>query len=347
MLKERESNMELFRIIATLMIVVVHCNGWLLREWGDIHTWAAGRDIWVGGTRALIQSLTCIGVDCFVMISGYFGIHPKLKSIVKLILTLLFFYVGCYLATVWLGQDTFAWNKLLDNCLVLSRENWFIQCYLFLILLSPVLNGFVDNCKEKTLVWFIIAYMLCAFYFGCVHDSQYFYFNQGYSITTFIPIYIIGRYVKLYGMDRLRKYSRWLPWISYLVSLMLIMFIRLFSTNEGRWLTYNSPILIVSSALLLTCFASVRLHSKVINWVGISCLAVYLFHTSVLVLPWLAQTDVNLFMNNSFVMYMLKMAFVVVGIFGVSILLDKVRIVICNPIMKLIDKYSISNTNEI
>ena len=69
-MKERESNIELFRVVATLMILVVHCNGWFLSEWGGITSWTAGKGLIVGGTRALIQSLSCIGVDCFILISG-------------------------------------------------------------------------------------------------------------------------------------------------------------------------------------------------------------------------------------------------------------------------------------
>ena len=66
-MKERDSNIELLRIIATIFILIVHCNGWFLQEWGGISTWSADRDFFVGLTRATIQSITYIGVDLFVL----------------------------------------------------------------------------------------------------------------------------------------------------------------------------------------------------------------------------------------------------------------------------------------
>lgn len=35
-MKERDSNIELFRIVATMMILILHCNGWLLHDYGGI-----------------------------------------------------------------------------------------------------------------------------------------------------------------------------------------------------------------------------------------------------------------------------------------------------------------------
>ena len=46
--------------------------------------------------RTFVQALTCVGVDCFVLISGYFSIRPKLRSVVNLFTLLAFFYLGCY-----------------------------------------------------------------------------------------------------------------------------------------------------------------------------------------------------------------------------------------------------------
>lgn len=37
-MKERDSNIELLRIVATFFILIVHCNGWFLQEWGEIDT---------------------------------------------------------------------------------------------------------------------------------------------------------------------------------------------------------------------------------------------------------------------------------------------------------------------
>ena len=109
-MKERDSNIELLRIIATIFILIVHCNGWFLQEWGGISTWSADRDFFVGLTRATIQSITYIGVDLFVLISGFYAIKPKMKSVLNLFSILAFFYVGTYLFSILTGDATFTWK---------------------------------------------------------------------------------------------------------------------------------------------------------------------------------------------------------------------------------------------
>ena len=189
---QRQSNIELLRIVATLMILMTHFSGWFLTFVGIDSFWYGGTAMAV--TRALLNSITCIGVVLFVLISGYFSIRPKVSSLLNLFTCLAFFYLCTYLLNCWIiGDSVFQHHRVFRNLMAFSRENWFIQCYLFLVLLSPVLNAFVENVTEKSLLIYVLAFVVCAFYFGCVHNSTYFYFNQGYSVTTFILIYLIGR----------------------------------------------------------------------------------------------------------------------------------------------------------
>lgn len=168
---ERQSNIELLRIVATFFIIIVHCNGWFLWDRGEIYGWSSG-GLYIGAWRIFVQSVTCIGVNVFILISGYFSIKPKPQSLVNLFSILFFFYVGGYIYDCLLLERTFKVGTFVRNCLAFSRENWFVQCYLFLLLLSPVLNKFVENTTKQSLRTFVIIYSLCAFYFGCIHNSQ-------------------------------------------------------------------------------------------------------------------------------------------------------------------------------
>ena len=195
-MKERDSNIELLRIVATFMILVVHCNGWFLRDWGGITTWSAGQGWLVGGSRALIQSLSCIGVNCFVLIPGFFSIKPKFKSVINLYSTLLFFYLLCYGLSVYVGDSSFSWRELGNRFFAFSAGgNWFVQSYLMLMLLSPILNAFVERCNENPLLVYILTYMAVMYYFSAVWDAEKFLFAHGYSFATFICLYLIGRYI--------------------------------------------------------------------------------------------------------------------------------------------------------
>lgn len=249
---ERQSNIELLRIVATLMILMVHFSSWFPTFFGVESYWVGGTAMAV--TRATLNSLSCIGVPLFVLISGYFSIHPKVRSLLNLFTCLAFFYLGTYLLNCWItGDAVFQHHRVLRSLLAFSHENWFIQCYLFLMLLSPVLNAFVEKVSEKAFLTYILIFMACAFYFGCVHDSTYFYFNGGYSVTTFIMIYLVGRYLRLYGEKRMESVSSWKIALVWIGCTALICIWKLFLPKYGLFVSYCSPIQILS-AVSFFCF---------------------------------------------------------------------------------------------
>ena len=336
-MKERDSNIELLRIIATIFILIVHCNGWLLQEWGGISIWSADRDFFVGLTRATIQSITCIGVDLFVLISGFYAIKPKMKSVLNLFSILAFFYVGTYLFSILTGDATFTWKHLIKNICAFSRQNWFIQCYLFLMLLSPILNAFVEKCSKQSMLKYIGVFLLCSFYFDNIHLSTYFYFNNGYSVTSFMLIYLVGRYLKLYGLEYFDSLSKSRILMYYAISLLPMIAILMLSNNSARWLGYNSPLLIISSVLFFLLFTKISVRSKFINIIGASCLSVYILHTCAPIMGWFLEYDIYIFNNYPFILYLLLMLGGCLGIFLMAILLDKIRMLIANPVLRLID----------
>ena len=333
-LVKRESNVELFRIVATFMILFVHCNGWFLRMNGIDSWYYGGWDFAI--VRTLIQSTTCIGVDCFILISGFFSIKPKLSSIINMFSLLFFFYVGTYLYNSYIG-GCFSWRELLNCCLAFSKENWFIQCYLFLMLLSPVLNAFVENIEPRRLLKYVVIYAACSFYFGCIIDSKYFYFNQGYSFTTFILVYLVGMYIRIEGESIMRKISSCRLLSIWILVTLIMSSIRLLELpKEEILLSYCSPLQIVSASVLFLLFLRINLKSQVVNFVASSCLAVFILHTCQPVIGFLSKRDYYFFTNDSLIMWLVKIGVGCVCVFVVAIFLDKIRMVIFTPLIKYV-----------
>lgn len=333
----RQSNIELLRIIATLFILIVHCNGWFINDLGGVNDWKSGGNVtyvW----RMAIQSITCVGVDLFVLISGYFSIRPKVKSIVNLYTLLAFFYLAFYCLDCVLGLQILSPKGVVKNLLAFSRENWFIQCYLFLMLLSPMVNKFMDSLTEKEAFFFVGLFMLLAFYFGCVRLSTYFYFNKGYSVTTLLLIYVVGRYLRLYGEKRLSSVSSRSLLCIYVLSVIVVCAIRCCVGDAERWLSYCSPAVIVSSSLMFLLFARMNFQSRVVNWIGVSCLAAFIIHTCSPVIGWMSSLDTRLFLTKPLIVWIISMAGVIAAVFTFSILLDKVRLYISRPVISLAER---------
>lgn len=333
-MKERDSNIELLRIIATLFILILHCNGWFLREWGGITSWNTGNTM-VAACRIIIQNVSLLGVDVFILISGFYGMRPKLKSIVNLFTLLLFFYVGCYLWNCNIGNETFSVAGLYGNILAFSRRNWFINSYLFLMLLSPLINTFVDTIESKKIGIYTILYCVITLYFGYYRGNKYWYYNEAYSVTMMVGVYLVGRY--LYKViDKLEKIKYWYLVFAFTGIIGLMSIVRILSSNEEAWLHYGSPITMLAAVLLFMLFYRMpKFHSKPINWIASSCLASFILHTCDPVFLWLVRKDVNWFMNDVYSVYCMKIGVAIFGVFTFAIILDKIRLLIFSPIIKL------------
>ena len=148
----RFSGIELLRIVAMILVLITHLRITPSVAVCQDNTLQAVIQYFIGG-------FSCCCVPIFVLISGWFGIRPKVKSFVGFIFHCLYFLLGVYIVCVILGLSQFNISGLLHCFLfVPDWDYWFIKCYILLYVLSPMLNAFADNTTEKT---FSILYGNC------------------------------------------------------------------------------------------------------------------------------------------------------------------------------------------
>lgn len=83
--KVRQSNLELCRIVAILLVVLLHSNfGWC--------GWPSSIDD-CNIPMLFVEAFAIVGVNVFVMITGYFSTNLKTKSIINLFYICLFYAV--------------------------------------------------------------------------------------------------------------------------------------------------------------------------------------------------------------------------------------------------------------
>lgn len=76
-MKDRQSNIEQLRIIAMLLVVFVHANYFSL---GTVSQSEILRDPYTSLIRIFLEQICIVGVNVFVLISGWFGIRPTLRG---------------------------------------------------------------------------------------------------------------------------------------------------------------------------------------------------------------------------------------------------------------------------
>lgn len=347
--KERLSNIELLRIISVFLILVTHADFWAL---GEPTTTEIKSNFSSSFTRIFFESLSIICIDIFVLISGWFSIRASLKSIIKLLFQVYFLLLVIYLIYIILGWDTLNLRSL-SECFIIGHEFWFIKAYLGLLILSSVLNAFVNNVSEKVLRIVLIAF----FTYQCIYawiTPGAFFLHYGYSITSFAGLYLLARYVRLYIVE-VEKHSeiKLLGGHNQSNFLYLYFFLGFTLLNAllyvlGYYLpivglhlrtmafAISNPIIVLQSLYLLLYFHNLKISPKpIINFVAVSSLSVFILQSSQNAI--LYKEIINYIYNNYSGLGCLTIIFsVIVGYFIVGIILDQVRKLFWSKIERIV-----------
>lgn len=319
---QRNSSIELYRIIATFAVLIVHFNGWFLGDW-PLPAYDINNPTLFRAGQMIISALSIICVNMFVIISGYFGIRLKLSSILKLIIYLGLIYVPLYIVKCF-SDNEFVLTDFIERCFVISYAGYFIQCYFMLMILSPVINAFIDKYGRDSLKWVLLFWGL-EFWFDCIMEVEELGYNRGYSVIHFVLMYMIARCIKLYEGD-VKKINQWVWLLGYLLSTIVIVICHIIGI-VWCW-NYSNPIVVFSTVCSFLPFLYKTYFNKVINWIASGTLAVYIIHVTYYIRSSLQRVDCNLLDTNDYPMYLIKIIIVILIVFVVSVLCG----VVCNYI---------------
>lgn len=310
--KARQSNMEMLRIVSMLMILGTHA------DYYDIS------NHWI---RFMIDSINNVGSDCFVLISGWFGIHPHKRGLLNFLYIIFFYLCLSYFCQVLAGEQTFTAMSLLKS--IFRNPGWFVLAYLGLYVLAPVLNSFVDSTSKKICTYFIVAWFIYTFIFGWLVD--YIHLERGYTCFSFILLYVIARYANKYK-PRWSDMSPRCYLLSFFIFCFLTTVLLTVSEKLGHYgggdyyfRAYNSPLVIISAISLLIFFSKLRIQNNIINFFARSAFAVYMIHSSMFLYDKYRGLCTSLFTNYSDVAAIALTILLVVLVYALSVLIDQTR----------------------
>lgn len=144
----RSSNIELYRIIVMLLIIAHHyvINSDLM---DCINTSPFSRS---SVFLLLFGMWGKIGINCFVLITGYFMCTSKisLKKILKLLLQVEFYNLTIYLIFFSVGYTDFEIKSFIKTLFPIgSITTGFTSCFLLFYLCIPFLNVLIGNISKK------------------------------------------------------------------------------------------------------------------------------------------------------------------------------------------------------
>ena len=138
--KERNSNHELLRLIAMLMIVTIHANPF-------IHMFIHSDLKYV--ISPLNNGICNIGVTLFVLISGYYGIKTDLKKIVSLECKMITFSLVEFALIMMFLRDSMTKADIAEQLIkslfpFVTRKYWFYSSYVCLLIFGTLIQNMIS-----------------------------------------------------------------------------------------------------------------------------------------------------------------------------------------------------------
>jgi surface polysaccharide O-acyltransferase-like enzyme len=328
--KGRQSNIELLRIIAMVFIVAHHFS---------LHVGFTFQSDELTVNRLWIQLIQIggkIGVNVFVLVSGYFLIKSKAiktSKILKLWLQIFTYSILLYFIFVHSGTVAFSKKDLIEHILPITFSQWwFASAYFVLYLIFPYLNKLLMSLEkmqfQKLLVLLFFIWCIIPTFTEQSFESNY--------LLWFVFLYALAGYIRLYGLKKdlsakiylgLAVLVIFLTWSSAVIFDIIGLKIPAFSDHATFFYEMQSLPILVISLLLLLGFSKAKVrYNRVINGIASATFGVYLIHDNGYVRWYLWHT---LFRNADYTdsRYLIPYSLLVIAIvFTVCTLIELIRI---------------------
>lgn len=334
----RESNIELLRIVSMFFVLIVHAcfqsNGIPSLSQFTVYE-----------TKTVLESaleiLAIPAVNIFILISGFFRIKISVSKIFYLIYIIVFWRF--VLSLFFINFDSLSGIQFL-LMLIPGYQDWFSATYLLLVIISPVVNKYIDNTSLRNLISYLLIFLLIETIMGW-GLSIWTEYKDGYSTLHFIFLYILGNSIfKLYNQGYINKYKTSYLIISYL-SIVVIELIGLLlgllylpeSLSNAlirRIIAYNSPFTIAMACIVLIIFLKFEFKSNIINSLSKSSFSVYIIHQFPLVVPFYKLFFNKIYIESSSFLYIGILIGCCIIIYLTCFLGDQIRIKSYNLLFK-------------
>lgn len=329
----------MLRLICMLMILVHHL---LCHVYYSVGTLTADIGVLDTGTSiaTIINAFCYVGVNVFILISGYFGLTFNWLKLVRLYLLLLFYTFLQCIINCFLGVYSFTIYSVFDVFFPLSHfvsnHWWFMKCYVIFFILAPLVNTeYFEKKKFQSvigLLFFVNVYL--GYYWGIYSD--------GFTVAQFLFLYVIGRYLKRYVHLCVKNRNKFL--VLYLCSVLLYIVCQLlcryiYIPHWRGWL-YNNPLVVVAAIGLFCYISTFKFHSKVINNIASSAISLYLLQNfDVFKLIYIEIERYNAMSGELLIpLSILITIFIFVPI---ALCIDRIRLAFEDIVLKVLYKYNI------
>lgn len=204
----------------------------------------------------------------------------------------------------------------------ISGGGWFIDIYVLLMLISPLLNKLLSTLNQHD-YWVglgILSLLDIGYgFFLNKHFDAY-----GYSLLHFILLYYIGNMLQKHRLNSIYKSGGVFNYFMHHIDIIV-------SLQDTQWdvklaTSYSSPLVLIGSIYIFTFFTNLSIsYCPTINFIAASTLPVYLIHDAGNIANWYYQQIGTWFKELSLINFAIHAASLVIILFTFAILIDQPR----------------------
>lgn len=289
---QRDSNIELLRIIAACFVVVLHYL--FPKVYDSILELPLGVDRAIRlATVGFLESMSTCAVNVFVLITGFFlctSIKRSWDKPVKLVLFLIIVRAVVFVLNSIHVSASFSVREWLLYSL---PRNYFVPLYIALYLISPYINIVVNRLSRRE--WRLMIIMLLSVFsfwniavdlvteisgkdLNSMTTFARLGSSYGQTLVNFCLLYCIGAFLRLNNISMKKGKSIGLFFASTLVLLFWFLLETKTQTRitEFTFCYYHNPLVIAQAVLLFLFFKELRIRSSLINELATAAFACYI-----------------------------------------------------------------------
>lgn len=286
--EHRNSNLELFRIITMLCIVAHHyvVNSGLMASEGPI---LSNPTAWRSIFLLVFGAFGKTGINCFVLITGYFMCKSQItvRKFAKLLLEIEFYKIIIGAIFLISGYESLSVSYLVRMFLPITNvSTGFTSCYLLFYWFIPFLNCLIQNITKSQFSKLLL--LLSVIYIG-IGSIPGFGVTMNY-VSWFIVVYLFGAYIRMYDNKILSNVRLWgistaIVFVVSVLSVIAITWGRVYfgiSVNSHYFVSDSNKVLAVALAITsFLFFKNIQIrYNRFVNTVAASTFGVLMIHAN-------------------------------------------------------------------
>lgn len=264
----RLSNFELIRIVAMSAIIIHHFLYHCITPETMTET-----------VYRCVNPWFLIGVNMFFILSGWFTVKFSLKKLLTLVLIIACYnivnVIGCFAVGQPVTSDTF-WSLMFFP--VAQSPYWFLKVYIFIMLLSPILNRGLEKLPLPFYRRLLIILTIAVVYSCNMGENEV--NSDGRSLFQGLYMYIVGYYLRADKRLYEKLKMKWC-WAGYLLCGAITVVSGALIPDFGFIDLKNSLPMMLEAVFIFLALSKLRFNSRFVNLLGSASLGCYMLQEGV------------------------------------------------------------------